>query len=275
MEYATILEKLQLNYTVLKGKFLRTSKPYIENRPDALDDLKSYYSSVINSARTSDYINNLESLLGILEKRNELSYENIKPLIHIEARYVRSPELGTLLRNYEENMHDYPVVPLFNVYDLYSEQSYESQQGYTSGVQSNAQSAGGSSLQDPMTIYSTTLSSFHLTIPAPVQITSLPNSNNEDSRIATIVFLEVSDKLGRHWRDVARFLGVTEHDIDDIDYQPQLPLKEKALKAFTKFQSKSDPLEWKPRLQRALEKARRRDLMEMVEKLLSQQHRSA
>lgn len=120
MEYVTILERLKSNYVVLKDKFLCKSRPYVDGRPDALDDLKSHYSSVINSPRTASYINNLEGLLRVLEKRNELSYDNIEPLIHIEAHYVESPELRTLLRNYEGNMRDAPVVPLFNVYDALS-----------------------------------------------------------------------------------------------------------------------------------------------------------
>lgn len=45
-----------------------------------------------------------------------------------------------------------------------------------------------------------------------------------------LVFKQLSVNLDRYWRDLARFLDVTEFEIDEIDCNTNLQLNDKALK---------------------------------------------
>lgn len=45
------------------------------------------------------------------------------------------------------------------------------------------------------------------------------------------MFQRVGDNLGRHWRDVARFLNLKEAEIDAIEEKTNLKLEEKSFEA--------------------------------------------
>ena len=116
MEYADIWQQFNIDYTHLRGQFLLISKPHL--RAEDLNELKSYYTNVINSVRVYDYITSVEQLLRILEKRNVLAYDKIEPLKYISYKYIRDPELERLLRDYECKIVGRSALPLYNVYTL-------------------------------------------------------------------------------------------------------------------------------------------------------------
>ncbi|XP_011303722.1 uncharacterized protein Fadd isoform X1 [Fopius arisanus] len=81
------------------------------------------------------------------------------------------------------------------------------------------------------------------------------------------VFRRVCENLGKFWRDLARFLGVKENEIDIIDAKSHLEIKEKAYEALLIFKSRCDSCNWKIKMQNALVKARRKDLAEMINEI--------
>ncbi|XP_048510532.1 uncharacterized protein LOC105687548 isoform X1 [Athalia rosae] len=120
-----------------------------------------------------------------------------------------------------------------------------------------------------------TLQGFQTTFPvsnaAAPPVTSYPvmqGLSEQEKAIQSMVFLRVSDRLGRYWRDVARYLNVKESDIDKIEAQYNTDLKEKAHAALKIFAAESDTNSWQKNLKIALEQARRKDLKELVEDLL-------
>ncbi|XP_015605872.1 uncharacterized protein LOC107272838 isoform X1 [Cephus cinctus] len=100
----------------------------------------------------------------------------------------------------------------------------------------------------------------------PVPITG--SSFNKKEQIQRKVFLRISEELGRFWRDLARHLNIRESEIDAIESQTNLDLKNKAYEALKIFASRSDDDSWKSDLLRALDNSRRKDIREMVEKHL-------
>ncbi|XP_046747694.1 uncharacterized protein LOC124412108 [Diprion similis] len=107
----------------------------------------------------------------------------------------------------------------------------------------------------------------------PVMYSSnLQTLPHDQQRIMYMVFHRVSEALGKSWRDVARYLDVREADIDQIDAQFNSETKEKAFAALKIFADKSDLPYWPKNLKDALEKARRKDLRNLVEDLLSRNY---
>ncbi|XP_015519912.2 uncharacterized protein LOC107224395 isoform X1 [Neodiprion lecontei] len=103
-----------------------------------------------------------------------------------------------------------------------------------------------------------------------VMYSSYSQTQPEDQqKIMYTVFNGVSEAVGKSWRDVARYLDVREGDIDRIDTQFNSDSKEKAFAALKIFAAKSDLRCWSINLKNALEKARRKDLRNLVDDLLT------
>lgn len=82
------------------------------------------------------------------------------------------------------------------------------------------------------------------------------------------VMLEISERLGRAWKDVARHLGIRECEIDATQSKYPRDFKKQTHEILKIYMSQFDREEWVINLIHALEKARRRDLKEFVEKLI-------
>lgn len=111
-------QQFMADYQNLKEHFLEVAKSRIV--PSVLNTLKVTYSDVINSARCTDYIDSVEGLLRILEKRGALSYDNIEPLKHISSTFVNDPGLERALREYEARICRSSPLPLCNVYEMHA-----------------------------------------------------------------------------------------------------------------------------------------------------------
>ncbi|XP_008551418.1 uncharacterized protein LOC103573921 isoform X2 [Microplitis demolitor] len=114
MDYLSIWNEYQLKYSHLKEKFLDISNLHITCTN--LDTIKLSYNRDIYSKRVADDIKDLVGLLKVLENRSVLSYNKIKPLKEIATTYVKDPVLDKIIKDYEDQLHSYQTLPLFNVY---------------------------------------------------------------------------------------------------------------------------------------------------------------
>ncbi|XP_015605874.1 fas-associated death domain protein isoform X3 [Cephus cinctus] len=232
-------------YKQLRESFLKISELHIDNI--TLNELKLKYKYCINSNRTMGYIKDLEFLIRVLEKRTILRYNNIEPLKYISTQYVKDPALDLILSKYDTEIKTMEYSPFYKSC---------SQQSVTM-VESRLPQSTALPTYDPVELQ---------TQYDPVPITG--SSFNKKEQIQRKVFLRISEELGRFWRDLARHLNIRESEIDAIESQTNLDLKNKAYEALKIFASRSDDDSWKSDLLRALDNSRRKDIREMVEKHL-------
>ncbi|XP_039308716.1 fas-associated death domain protein isoform X3 [Solenopsis invicta] len=81
------------------------------------------------------------------------------------------------------------------------------------------------------------------------------------------MIVKIQDRMGRYWRDIARHLGIRECDIDAIQNKYPYDSRDQSREMLLIYTKQSDMEQWAINLIRALEKARRRDLKEIVEEL--------
>ncbi|KAF7991550.1 hypothetical protein HCN44_008921 [Aphidius gifuensis] len=101
------------------------------------------------------------------------------------------------------------------------------------------------------------------------------NQNDFDSQsgqsidLQNKVFEILSENLGRYWTEVARFLDIKEGEIDRIHQNKNFGFKEKSIEVFKLFKSRRGAYNnWQQILIRALNDARRKDLVYLVEELI-------
>lgn len=83
-----------------------------------------------------------------------------------------------------------------------------------------------------------------------------------------VVLEHVSERIGNSWRDAARLLGLCEREIDEIENKYPFDLKKQSYMAFENYISQCANDHWMSSLILVLEKVRRRDLRETLEKLV-------
>lgn len=101
---------VEMSYNHLCEQFLSTTQSYIDDK--ILKVLKEKYSYCINSERKLSQINDLRTLLKILEKRDVLNYNNVEPLVYI----------SNILHNshVQNNIEDYKFHLKYMQYSLFS-----------------------------------------------------------------------------------------------------------------------------------------------------------
>ncbi|KAK2582840.1 hypothetical protein KPH14_008925 [Odynerus spinipes] len=90
---------------------------------------------------------------------------------------------------------------------------------------------------------------------------------DKESKLKQIVVLKICEQLGRSWRDVCRYMDLKEYQIDEIQNKYPYNLKEQSFQALQICISEYDS-NWKINILHALEKGRRKDIKEFVEKIL-------
>ncbi|XP_012258713.1 uncharacterized protein LOC105687548 isoform X3 [Athalia rosae] len=260
-------------YAELRKHFLDVANCYI-NQSD-LDELKHFYADVIDSVRTSEYIENIEYLILILEKRGLIRFDNITPLKDIAKHYFNGLPINNDLDRYESDLRNYtsqysPKTNLYRhsneVFSGYPTTPNHPKSAYPSWV--NSKTVIGTPEQPTLQGFQTTFPVSNAAAPPVTSYPVMQGLSEQEKAIQSMVFLRVSDRLGRYWRDVARYLNVKESDIDKIEAQYNTDLKEKAHAALKIFAAESDTNSWQKNLKIALEQARRKDLKELVEDLL-------
>ncbi|KAL2711882.1 fas-associated death domain protein isoform X1 [Vespula squamosa] len=231
----------QMRFKELLNDFLNISKPYITTK--ILEEIKRKYYYQIGSKRKISSIKDLEGLIKVLEKYTIISYDDIEPLHFINWNYLNSILL-IRLQKYESD-YDQTILPKnfrqnYNMYKSNNDQDEETcdQMGLTNSLKESN--------------YKSLLSK---------------TETSCDQKLKEIVIMKVHEKLGRSWKNICRLLGLKECEINEIEYKNSSNLKEQSYQGLRIciLQNNSD---WKINLLHALEKGRRKDIKDTVEKIL-------
>ncbi|XP_063985104.1 fas-associated death domain protein isoform X3 [Diachasmimorpha longicaudata] len=235
----------QSKFTELIQYFVEISAPHVTG--EVLEMIKEYYSGVIDSKRDRARVKDIAGLLRILEKRDVLRYDSIEPLKQIAIQCIRDTILIQRLDCYEaEIKNERPLLPINHYkYSVWGSSQGSSSQSHAVNFYPN---------ETPLPVF-------------PYTALSPPTSGRPISAVQEQVFQRLSENLGKYWRDVARFLNVKEYEIDAIDEKTHLSPKERAYEALLIFISRCN-YNWKVKIQQALEKARRKDLAEMINEIM-------
>lgn len=241
-------------YSSLRTRYLCLVEGRIDDT--ILSNLKTNYSHVIKSNRMLDYIRNLGDLIRVLEKRDFLRFDRIKPLYDIQEQFVKDDNINEILRQYSAKLKTLPQPELIN---MYNKPNVLSEQETTASNHSR-------STENTSRLHSylpaTTVSNPQYPTVCPTRDTSVT-----DLKLQMEIISKLSERLGRSWRDVARHLGITESMIESIQAKHSLDLKEQSFDAL-RICIGNNGNSWKINLLRALERARRKDLKELVEEML-------
>ncbi|XP_018367753.1 PREDICTED: fas-associated death domain protein [Trachymyrmex cornetzi] len=247
-------------YTLLCQDFLSTAEPFIDS--NILNQLKCNYVHEIDSKRKLSQTKDLKMFIRLLEKRDIMSYSNIQPLWYISKRYIHKPDLESKLQDYESWLEAVSPLSLCNIYQ--SEVLVPSL-----ASESICSEYACNSMLSQLLIENST-KPFSNSSQTLYCNSEQKEQYNLDKRrkLQEAVMLQVKDRLGRSWRDVARHLGVTECEIDATQSKYPYDLKEQIYEILKIYILQSDTEQWAINLIRALEKGRRRDIKELVEELI-------
>ncbi|EFN73766.1 hypothetical protein EAG_02551 [Camponotus floridanus] len=241
-------------YDILRQEFLSKAELFINS--GTLDELKLYYKHKIESKRKLSKVTDLQTLIRLLEKRGIVSYDQIEPLRYISKKFVADPNLESKLQDYENFVKNMPQLYLCNM--------YQSDEVPTSSI---SESPSSSNLSQS-TLESSAESFSHTTQTLCFEQEERNNLNDRRKLLQQTVLLQLKDRLGRSWRDVARHLNIRECEIDAIQSKYPFDLKEQSYQILRMYISQSNTEQWAINLIRALEKGRRKDLKELVEELV-------
>ncbi|XP_072753538.1 fas-associated death domain protein isoform X1 [Anoplolepis gracilipes] len=242
-------------YSIVRQEFLSKAEASIDSK--ALEELKLNYTYDINSKRKLSKVTDLQTLIKLLEKRDIVSYDKIEPLRYISKTFVHDPNLESTLHDYENWLETVPLLHLCNMYQS-DEVSISVSESSSSSNLSQATIARSTESFSQMT---QTLHCCH-------EQEERNNLNDRRKLLQQQVLLQLKDRLGRSWRDVARHLDIRECEIDAAQSKYPFDLKEQSYEILRIYISQSDTEQWAINLIRALEKGRRKDLKELVEELV-------
>ncbi|XP_076247115.1 fas-associated death domain protein isoform X2 [Calliopsis andreniformis] len=207
--------------------------------------LKEYYANYINSNRKLSQIRDLRTLLKVLEKRDILSYSNVDPLYHI-SNYLNDLQV-------QQHIQDYKLYLQNTAHSSFCDM-YKKTNGHETKIKN---STSQSKVED-----------IELKDQSVYEEKKQATCSEQEEMLQQMILLQVSERIGRSWRDTVRFLGIPEYQIDVIQNKYPFDLKEQSYEALKLCISQYSTDNWKLSLLQALEKARRRDLKELVEKLI-------
>ncbi|KAF3429053.1 hypothetical protein E2986_01638 [Frieseomelitta varia] len=234
-------------YICLREEFLSAAHHHI-NR-NTLNTLKEYYMQYIDSNRKLSQIKDLMTLVKILEKRDILSCYNVTPLLHISS-YFSNESLQSKIKDYNIYVKSIPSFLSCNMYQETNENTNKDK-CEISNTTKNSSLQTSNKLEDEFTL----------------QYEDQKRNVCTQETIKQILS-HLSERIGRSWRDTVRNLGVPECQIDIIEKKYPFELKEQSYQALKLYMTQYSNNNWKINLINALEKARRRDLKELVEKLV-------
>lgn len=189
-----------------------------------LHAMKGLYQNDINSARRYEQITTIGKLLKVLELRDVLSEENILPLQVLAQRLPDNMEIMNSISCYEQNR----------------------------GPKQNLNQYAAENIQE-------------CALPKP------PPKQNEDSafsdglceRKRERITETIVEEIGSYWRNLARYLGIQEWRIDEIQCNGK-PIEEKAAEIMEMYKRRADRKKWFYDLLDALEKSRRKELSRKI-----------
>ena len=222
--------------------------------------LKEYYAHYIDSNRKLSQIKDLRALLKVLEKRDILSFCNVEPLSYISSTFLNNSDVLNKIRDYNKfHLQNTQYSPLHNMYEDTSVPAGSSTENGNNSKTDNKNCAPQPKVQN-FKPQSQPVSQRHVTSPMTY--------STQEAILQQMVLSQISERIGRSWRDTVRFLDIPEYQIDVIQNKYPFDLKEQSYEALKLCISKYSTDSWKLNLLRALEKARRRDLKELAEELI-------
>lgn len=244
---------LQIKYICLRDEVLSVAQFHITE--SILKMLKEYYAQIINSNRKLSQIKDIRTLLKVLEKRDCLSYNNIEPLSHISNNFLNDIQIQTKVKDYKLHIQNMQTAPLINMYQNTDVNKVKDESELSNVTKSNI-SQSNVLTSDPK--YQASKS----------YVENQKTASDEKAIFQQRLLLQISERIGRSWRDTARYLNIPEYQIDAIQCKYPCNLREQSLEALKLYVSQYDTGNWELNLIRALEKARRRDLKELAEKFI-------
>ncbi|XP_073951471.1 fas-associated death domain protein [Choristoneura fumiferana] len=199
-----------------------------EMHSSVIQAMKVLYKKQINSIRRFEQIETVGQLLKVLEKRDVLSEEDILPLKVLAQQLPYNTDILKDIAEYEESYA--PRKPL-NQYVVKKEQQVVEQ-------------------NEP---------------PAVVGKYSSFRDGLSDARRDRVIET-VTEEIGPYWRNLARYLGIHEYKIDEIQCL-SITQAEKAMQIMEIYRARADRQKWFFDLMDALEKAHRRDLSDTIKKI--------
>ncbi|XP_063361499.1 fas-associated death domain protein [Cydia amplana] len=190
-----------------------------------LHAMKGLYQNDINSARRYEQITTIGQLLKVLELRDVLSEENILPLQVLAQRLPDNMEVMNSITCYEQNR----------------------------GPKQNINQYGKFCF---ILIFA---------LPKP------PLKENEDNAFSDglcekkrkRITETIVEEIGPYWRNLARYLGIQEWRIDEIQINGK-SIEDKAAEIMEMYRKRADRKKWFFDLLDALEKSRRRELCKKI-----------
>ncbi|XP_044013694.1 uncharacterized protein LOC122856009 [Aphidius gifuensis] len=267
-------------YNNLRDNFLKIASLHVTD--DKLNELKLFYDKIINSKRETDRINDVIGLLKILERRAVLSFKSIEPIKYISDEFIKDPCLNQQIQNYLQDLSINETANAFVDFNIYKSQSVlepTASATTATSTSSNLTNKTHNTFLFPSHPTTTTTTTTTTTIIPKVMQSIAPyyvkNQNDFDSQsgqsidLQNKVFEILSENLGRYWTEVARFLDIKEGEIDRIHQNKNFGFKEKSIEVFKLFKSRRGAYNnWQQILIRALNDARRKDLVYLVEELI-------
>ncbi|XP_051174367.1 uncharacterized protein LOC127290038 [Leptopilina boulardi] len=218
------------DYKSLENNILNKLK-HIKLDDESLKKLKFHFVNQINSKRTFERINKFDQLFNVLKKRNIIDHNKIESF-NFALDAIQKKELSR-----EENCN---LEKEF--LNLFITNSY-------------------------VTANTSTFIEHDLEITKNIAILSQQNCESDLCKKRNFqqkVMLEISDRIGIKWRNLARYLGITEMIIDQTEIKYS-DLKEKAYQILRMSQEQLTFENWRRKLIYALDKVRRRDLCDWIE----------
>lgn len=109
-------------YNLFRQDFLSIAEPFIDC--DILDTLKANYAHDIDSRRKLSSVKDLKTFIRLLEKRNIISYKNIKELQCISNLFIGNADLESKLLDYENWLKTASISHLCDMYQSNESEYY-------------------------------------------------------------------------------------------------------------------------------------------------------
>ncbi|CAL7943329.1 unnamed protein product [Xylocopa violacea] len=243
--------KTETEYLSLCEEFLSVAQCHSDE--STLSNLKKYYAPCIDSNRKLSQIKDIRALIKVLEKRDALSCDNIEPLLYISNNFLNDCEIQSKLNDYLNYLKNIQYLTSYNMYQEPNENKNKESK-FLNTTESTSQTNKSNESENKSKIEK--------------HESRVTNFSEQEIALQRMLLSCISERIGRAWRDTVRYLDVPEYQIDAIQSKYALDLKEQSYEALKLFMSQYSNGNWKIKLIHALEKARRRDLKELVEKLI-------
>ncbi|KZC05032.1 Death domain-containing adapter protein BG4, partial [Dufourea novaeangliae] len=245
---------VEIKYNCLLEEFLSTAETFVNDH--ILNNLKDYYAHCINSNRKLSQIKGLNTLLKVLQKRDTLNFNNVEPLVYIANNYLNDSHVLNKINDYKFYCENTNYSKFCNMYQDANDHKDNNKKDLSKEVKELI-------LQPKLQGTKSECETL-----SQKCVTNVKRHSKQEEMLQQMVLLQISERIGRSWRDTVRYLGIPESQIDIIENKHPFDMKAQSYMALKVCVFKYSTGNWKLNLIHALEKARRRDLKELAERLI-------